>query len=378
MKAFHAQGYTGAGIRVGCLDTGVMAAHPLLKGRVRAFCHIDRFGEPDECTEARDLRGHGTHLAGIITQVAPGALLYCAEVLEGGYSVWRILRGIDWLIRQKVHIVLLPIGLMVMNPVFWSAVSALVSRGILPVAAVGNGGAGKAYSPGWYPHVLSVGATDFSGRVAKFSGSYNKQQFCLKPDLVAPGVGILSADITGNTVMRSGTSMASAVVAGLAALLWSRFPSADGTAIKKCLLDSCIQVSAEQSHRARCGQLCLSETLQVLQDSPEFLHEWPDTDIPAIPEYYDPYLEKQLEYASNENIPVVVLAVGETIPLIIQRVEHKAGAALKQCTVLHRFNAALLLATKHLLRAIKDEPNIRVMVLPEVMTFQATVVMAAS
>ena len=95
----------------------------------------------------------------------------------------------------------------------------LRARGILPVFAVGNEGPGTSRSPGNYSEALSVGASDEDDLVADFSSS---QQFRRPgdprvPDIVAPGVGVISTVPGGGFAEKDGSSMATPHIAGLAA-----------------------------------------------------------------------------------------------------------------------------------------------------------------
>ena len=244
----------GRGIRVALIDSGVDPAHPLLAGRVAGHASFDRRGERDWGAEPVDASGHGSHTAGIVAQLAPGAALLPARAVEGGAVIWRILAAIDWAIRERADIVAMPVGVPGRNPVLWPAITALRARAILPVAAIGNTGAGVALAPGWYPHVLAVGAADSDGLPLKFSGSVNEAGACLKPDLLAPGAAVVSAAPGGGMVARSGTSMAAAMVAGTVAVLMQRH-GASAEAVEDALLRTATPVAAGREHRVRCGVL---------------------------------------------------------------------------------------------------------------------------
>ena len=94
----------------------------------------------------------------------------------------------------------------------------IIFQCILPIAAIGNEGAGKYRAPGFYNNVLSVGAINGGGNVAPFSGSYNdKNTECIKPDIATLGVDIESSFT--KIGKQSGTSMAATILAGHAAQL---------------------------------------------------------------------------------------------------------------------------------------------------------------
>src|SRR5205814_7481129 len=105
---------------------------------------------------------------------------------------------------------------------------AAASAGVLPVFAIGNEGPGTSRSPGNYTETLSVGAVDRHMRVPAFSSSihFNRDLDPDQPDLVAPGVGVISARPGGGYMAMDGTSMATPHVTGVAALLWEAKPEA--------------------------------------------------------------------------------------------------------------------------------------------------------
>ena len=241
-------GFTGKGVLVGHLDTGVDATHVALKGAVKFFAEFDDVGRLVPGATPRDSDEHGTHTAGTIvgravgtTQfgVAPEAMLASAMVIEGGNVVARIVAGMDWVVGQGVKILSMSLGLRGYTPAFLMIVQALRKRGVLPVIAVGNEGPGTSRSPGNYTESLSVGASDESDSVASFSGSQRFQRpgDPFVPDIVGPGVDVLSCVPGGGYAEMSGTSMATPHIAGLAALLM-QVSGATAQNVEKAILDS--------------------------------------------------------------------------------------------------------------------------------------------
>jgi subtilisin family serine protease len=125
---------------------------------------------------------------------------------------------------------------------------------MLPVIAVGNEGAGTSRSPGNYPKALSVGAHDEHGAVADFSSSqrFQRRSQPLVPDLVGPGVAVVSADQGGGWHELSGSSMATPHVAGLAALLLQARPDATVDQLERAILTSAT-LGAMDRERANRG-----------------------------------------------------------------------------------------------------------------------------
>lgn len=259
------QGLTGKGVTVGHLDTGVDGRHPALKDCIPVFAEFDDFGRqviPDPA--AWDSEDHGTHTAATIAGrpvngrnigIAPGAQLAAAIVIEGGQEVARVLGGMDWAIGRGVRILNMSLGF----PGYWDdfvPVTQIVrQRGVLPVFAVGNEGPGTSRSPGNYPEALSVGAYDSDGEVAEFSSSqrFPRRDSALVPDLVGPGVGVISAKPGGGYQSMDGTSMATPHIAGLAALLLEARPESTVAELEHAILASCQLMPTMPPDRANRG-----------------------------------------------------------------------------------------------------------------------------
>ncbi len=247
-----AQGLTGAGVKVAHLDTGVDGTHPALEEAIAQFAQFDLAGRvipgsPATDSDARD--GHGTHTAATIAGravrdrhvgVAPGAELYSAMVIEGGDAVARILGGMDWAVGLGVRVLSMSLGIRGLVADFLDIIDVLRDNGVLPVIAVGNEGPGTSRSPGNYPKALSVGAYDSAGNVADFSSSqrFKRRSQPLAPDLVAPGVDVVSARPGGGWRTLSGSSMATPHVAGLAALLLEARPALTVSKLERAIFAS--------------------------------------------------------------------------------------------------------------------------------------------
>jgi subtilisin family serine protease len=342
----------GQGIRVALIDSGVDPAHPLLAGRVAGHASFGRRGERDWGAEPVDASGHGSHTAGIVAQQAPGAALLPARAVEGGAVIWRILAAIDWAIRERADIVAMPVGVPGRNPVLWPAITALRARTILPVAAIGNTGAGVALAPGWYLHVLAVGAAGSDGLPLKFSGSVNEAGDCLKPDLLAPGAGVVSAAPGGGMVARSGTSMAAAMVAGTVAMLMQRH-GASAEAVEDALLRTAVPVAPGREHRVRCGVLAAAAAERWLGSREADLTE-PGLPSPAAPAAYcHPRLGELLAHADPESTLELVLATPlRPIEAVVAELQRDLPGAIRHHTCLPELKAARLLATPELVAAI--------------------------
>ena len=248
----------GAGVGIALIDTGVSPSHEL-EGAIVAG--PDLSGDDD----GLDHYGHGTFMAGLIagstTGAAPGAHVVSVKVAgaDGSTSLSTVLSAIDWAIahRDEYALRVLSVSLAVDAAPVWQAdplaiAAEVASRsGLLVVAASGNEGDGVT-SPGIAPSALTVGATDVHDTAAvaddtvpEWSGRHGA-----KPELLAPGVSVVSARATGSTIDEafpgarvdedhfrgSGTSMATALAAGAAAVVAEAAVDADAADLKAMLV----------------------------------------------------------------------------------------------------------------------------------------------
>ncbi len=288
LPACWQQVFTGAGVRIGHLDTGVDGSHPALSGRIAGVMEYDLDGFPIPGASPHDTGSHGTHTAGIICGgtcdrlaigAAPDARLYSAAVIEGGKCLVRLLAGLDWMLDCQVQVVCISFGLTGYNPLFEIALSRMRRAGILVIAPVGNRGSGHSRSPANYSGVLAVGAASAQDRVAHFSGSqlFRRTDDCLKPNLVAPGVGIPSAQPGGRLQTQSGTSMAAALVAGVAALLYQAKAGATAAEVGQALLSACTPLPDSSPRRCGSGLVNPQKALEALTSSSRSYSGWQPT-----------------------------------------------------------------------------------------------------
>jgi subtilisin family serine protease len=259
------EGLTGKGIRVGHLDTGVDGKHPTLKKAIASFVHFDDLGfkvDPNPEPFDSGARGHGTHTAATIAGrpvqgksvgVAPEAELASALVIEGGNAVARVLAGIDWAISEGVRVLSMSLGFRGYREDFVPVMQILRARNILPVIASGNEGPGTSRSPGNYAECLSVGAINSQQGVWEDSSSerFVRKDDPLVPDIVAPGVEVVSAKPGGGYQAKNGTSMATPHIAGLAALLFEAKKDATPAEVENAIYNSCqlAQIPFERGNR---------------------------------------------------------------------------------------------------------------------------------
>lgn len=145
--AFWDAGYTGSGIKVAVLDTGIDKNHPMLQGKVVAERDFSNSGNTE------DRYGHGTHVAGILagttesgglySGVAPGAQLINVKVIgdDGFGDNVNIVSGISWAVDNGAKIISMSLGApSSLDEVVESAIKQAVARGVVVVASSGNCG----------------------------------------------------------------------------------------------------------------------------------------------------------------------------------------------------------------------------------------------
>jgi len=261
-----ALGYTGQGIVVGSVDTGVDHDHPALVNQYRgnlgggSFDHNYNWYEPDGTSvEPYDPNGHGTHTTGTMVGddggtnqvgVAPGAQWIACKVDSN--NVWHASKYIacwEWMMAPTDLSGLNPNPALAAHVInnSWScppsegcdpdtllpAAQSLYAAGIAIAKSGGNAGPGcqSITNPGQYSELLATAAFNSSDVIANFSSrgpSVYQGETRVKPDIAAPGVSVRSSTPGGGYGSSSGTSMASPHTAGVIALLWSAQPALQG------------------------------------------------------------------------------------------------------------------------------------------------------
>jgi subtilisin family serine protease len=224
---------TGSGAVVAVLDTGVLASHEDLAGRlVPGHDFVENDGAP------QDENGHGTHVTGIVAAdagngkgiegVAPGASVMPIRVLDkdGSGTAQDATKGVDYAVAHGADVINMSFGtdaigsLLGDDPDFDAAVQRALNKGVIVVAAAGNDTLPFCEQPLVQGPLLCVGAVDRRGTRSSFSSS---------GDLMAPGGSglggsdedILSTYNDGKYDSLAGTSQATPHVTGVAALLVS-------------------------------------------------------------------------------------------------------------------------------------------------------------
>ena len=321
---YWTRGYTGAGVTVALIDTGVVPVNGLAgQGKVVNGPDLS-FDGPNENLRHLDLFGHGTHLAGIIAGrdngaptdlngssagrhflgVAPGAQILNVKVGDaiGSADASQVIAGLNWVVAHRhdvgmnVRVINLAYGIdattdyQVDELAF--AVEAAWKAGIVVVVAAGNDGNGVALrNPAFDPYVLSVGAVDTQGTqstnddtIPAFSncGTANRSV-----DVLAPGVSVISLRDPGSLADNSfpqarvgdrffrgtGTSQAAAIVSGAVALLIEQRPELTPDEVKGLLMSSAQPVPGASALCGGAGLIDLKSAFRT--PTPPAMQTWP-------------------------------------------------------------------------------------------------------
>jgi serine protease AprX len=277
-------GYTGRGVDVALLDSGVVEVEGLGGGRVVYGPDLSYEADNPDLRN-KDTYGHGTHMAGIIAGrdsdarrvkkgdedhflgMAPDARVVSLKLADasGATDVSQVIAGIDWVVQNRnrnglnIRVLNLSFGTdgvqsYLADPLTY-AVEVAWRKGIVVVVSAGNEGFGSAKlnNPAYDPHILAVGGADGAGtydyKDDTIQSWSSRGDGTRNPDLVAPGASILSLRSPGSMIdtenptarvatrffKGTGTSQAAAVVSGAAALIVQQRPTITPNQVKKLL-----------------------------------------------------------------------------------------------------------------------------------------------
>jgi subtilisin len=260
-----AQGYTGKGVVVAVIDTGVDYNHEDLKNNIWtntkeiAGNGIDDDGNgyiddnygwnfADKNNNTLDNNGHGTHVSGTIagennnygvTGIAYDAKIMPVKVLNesGSGSYSSISKGIRYAVDNGANVINLSLGGTSSNRTLESAINYASSKGVIVVMAAGNDGESSPDYPARYASKagIAVGAVDKNNNMADFSNRSGTNQISY---VTAPGVKVYSSVPNNQYATYSGTSMATPHVAGVVALMLSANPSLTDAQVRQIVAET--------------------------------------------------------------------------------------------------------------------------------------------
>ena len=281
-------GYTGKGVGVAVLDTGVFPHDDLVRPSNRIVAFKDFINNRPR---PYDDDGHGTHVSGIIAGngfsnpkyrgIAPEANIIGVKVLDetGSGNTSDILAGLQWVIdnkeRYNIKIVSMSLGSAAdtssRQDSLSIGVASAVQHGLTVVVSAGNSGPARQSitSPGIAPSAITVGAVDDNRTtslsddfIADFSSRGPTIDGLSKPDVVAPGVDIHSLSYRGGYVSHSGTSMAAPFVSGAAALLFEKEPHLTPSQVKSRITGSALSIDRNRNAQG-AGLLNIKGALNI-------------------------------------------------------------------------------------------------------------------
>ncbi|MCP2322470.1 subtilisin family serine protease [Hamadaea flava] len=305
-------GYTGAGVKVAVLDTGIDETHPDLAGKVIARQNFAAADYPDE--DDRDHVGHGTHVASTIAGsgaasggrykgVAPDAQLLNGKIcVDVGCAESWILAGMQWAAEQGADVVNLSLGgpdTPDIDPLEQAVNDLTAQYGTLFVIAAGNDGEfgdRTVGSPASADAALAVAATSKTDELAEFSSRGPRVgDAAVKPEISAPGVDIVAACSSVGFLCTpgepyatlSGTSMATPHTVGSAALLVQEHPQWTPAQVKATLMGSAKPLDGIAAFGQGAGRVdvarAIGQTITAEAPSVSFgLAAWPHGDDTPI------------------------------------------------------------------------------------------------
>ena len=268
---------TGAGIRIAVLDTGMDLRHPDFAGRPMITASF----VPGQSVQ--DGHSHGTHCIGTACGpkvppggarrygVAPQSVILAGKVLSNqgsGQDGW-ILAGINWAIQNKAVVISMSLGAPVQvgqtfKQAYEQAAQAALNNNCLIVAAAGNAAGQPVSSPANCPSIMAVAALTNTLQHASFS-SVQKNPNGGEVNIAAPGVNVFSSvPMATRYGIKSGTSMATPHVAGLAGL-WAQSTGLRGTALWKRVVSKAVNLGLP-AQKVGAG-LAVAPTIQIFEEA---------------------------------------------------------------------------------------------------------------
>jgi len=321
-KVGQGLGYTGKGVTVAIIDTGI-APHPDLTSPENRI--IGWYDLVNGKSSPYDDNGHGTHVAGIVagngwssrgkyTGVAPEANLVGIKALdkEGTGNISDILVAIEWCLEKQAVYNIRVLNLSLGAPAYQSSVSdplcaavrSAWDNGLVVCVAAGNDGPGARTinTPGIEPKAITVGNLDDRGTVDPSDDIVNESSSVgptiddqVKPDLLAPGTNIVSLKPGGGYQTMTGTSMAAPMVAGAAAQILQHRPGLKPDQVKRILKQNARDMGL-RPYIEGSGALSVAEVFEDETSESRGLIGWIIEILRRIP-LFRPFFAKQPAFA---------------------------------------------------------------------------------
>lgn len=269
----HRINETGDGVRIAVLDTGIDYNHLDLEDKMWEDLGYDFVNNDDD---PMDEDGHGTHVAGIVSSVAPRAELMALKVIEEQGGNWiDLANAIDYARNHGADIITMSLGAQktTLAPLVEMRINAAYNDGILLAGAAGNADDNETFYPAGYDSVISVSAVNSTKQKAFYS---NYGDWI---ELAAPGGGrekqIYSTLLDGSYGNMIGTSMACPFVTGAAALRLGAKPNETIEDVRTVMQETAIDLGNEEyyghglvnAYRAAGGEVPTS--VQNLEAEPD-------------------------------------------------------------------------------------------------------------
>lgn len=267
----------GTNVTVAVLDNGIDLNHEDLKDKV-----VNPYDTVYDSPYTLSPGEHGTHVAGIVGSqmdnyyggvgVAPDAAIMPIDVFIGESAYTSdVIEGVYRAVDQGADIINMSLGSYNYNYSFQQAINYAYARDVVVIAAAGNDATSEAHYPSSYEHVISVGSTTSYDTLSSFSN------YGWNIDVTAPGSRIVSTTPYNSYGYMNGTSMASPVVAGVAALVKSAEPDLSVDALTERLTSTADDLgSTGRDYYYGYGRVNAKEALYIRQLEPVRMDEYSD------------------------------------------------------------------------------------------------------
>ena len=252
----------GQGVKIAIIDTGVDVNHPALKSHLAPenewFDFVDNDSNPQEEDDSAHAYGHGTAVAGIVLQVAPGSTILPIRVLntDGSGDITHVASAIDWAVAHQADIINLSLGTEEESSTIKAMVEYASKQGVYVTVASGNSGdtnidypAKSANTGPGHKFVMGVGSVNLTDVKSDFS-TYGQTL-----ELLAPGEGIHTTAPDNRLMSATGTSFAAPIVAGTLALALAEVPTEVSSDLDKELRKTLVDVEDVAGNEAFKGLL---------------------------------------------------------------------------------------------------------------------------